>query len=78
MVFRQIRLAGRKAYHYSFSYDKVLDYYTIPLNGEHYLDLLISSADNSAKKGGWPELSAKAKAAFLESLMLSGGDSRCG
>lgn len=78
LTFESIKLAGRSAFHYRFSSSDALDYYVIPLTDGHYISLIFGSADNSPMKGGWPGLSAKAQAAFLQSLMLSGDDPICG
>lgn len=77
MAFESMQLAGRQSYHYKFSSQTRFNYYIIPLTRSHYIILLISSADNSPMKGEWPELFARANAAFLQSLELVGDETDC-
>lgn len=77
MFFEPIALAGQNAYHYWYSTDSGFHYYIIPLNTDHYINLIIVSADNSVAKGAWGELSARAQKDFLNSLALSGDIPKC-
>lgn len=51
--------------------------YVIPLNADHFLYLVLESANNSDPSSGWPELSAMEQDKFLRSLELEGPVADC-
>ena len=68
----RLAVAGREAAWYWSSSDSNSNYYVIPVNGSHYLEVKLESIDNSPMSGRWPAISEHAQSRFLALMHLSG------
>lgn len=64
-------LAGREAAWYWSSSDSNSNYYVIPVNGSHYLEVTLESIDHPMASR-WPAISEHAQSRFLALMHLSG------
>ncbi|WP_395735271.1 hypothetical protein [Prosthecobacter sp.] len=77
LKFEPIKIGGVDAFYYTYPLASDDDEYLIPFSDQYFISLSIRSVDNSPFKGEWPEMAARAKAEFLNSLELVGEVPKC-